>query len=149
MSLLALTLGFVSCSDNEEGSGLIKPVKMEDEIAQTIYTELPIVFSGTKTETVIVINSIEKLREVFGDKANLLTGIDFNTCTLIVGFIWTPSSGWLLEKQEIDYTEGVPMLDLYLREPDGGNFPAFSKLFYGGIYPQIQTKELRINKIKE
>ena len=154
--IVAIVLCF-SCDDKDK---IINPVLLADEETIVAFFEkhLPTpslstsecFFVGDENDGCIMINSMDELIKNMVCSSIVPPEIDFNLYTLIVGQHQMPNSYYYIVEQNIvESGRSRLILNLRVKLPDDGHWPAFSKLYYWGIYPKLENKTINVNLIKE
>jgi hypothetical protein len=149
-AILLILPGMVACG--EENEKIISPVIVSDErLIDFFDTVLPVttasicLFSATNNDTCCVINSMAEFLSVYS--CDDLPGIDFTSYSLIVGQKKMPNSHYSVVEQHVVETKSL-QLNLVVELPEN-HWPAFSKLYYWGIYPKLHYETIRVNIINK
>ena len=139
MSFSALLL--TSCDDDEEI--IIFPKEHGVEINAFFDSNTKDFFRSFAEgkDICFIINDRSELEKLYKGN-NQLPQIDFETSTLIIGKTHLSSTGYQVDKQFIKSLDGVNTLTLQLHAE--GLYPAFSDLYYWGIYPKLTFNKLEV-----
>lgn len=152
-AILFISSASVSCSDYGKEDFIEKtiiPVSNNVEITSFFEKYLPspalspsdCFFVDNANDTCFLINSMKQFQKL--TSCSELPEIDFESYTLIVGQRTVPNSFYSILEQKIIETS---VLELNLVLDLGENhYPAFSTLYFWGIYPKLSGKKtLNIN----
>ena len=104
--------------------------------------------NGDKQDKCIIINSVDEFQKSFSCSPDMLPAIDFKSNTLIIGHFNVSHGGGYITEQEIIVNSGKAVLDISYGFPRDRIFTAaITALYYWGIYPKIENKNISMNII--
>jgi hypothetical protein len=151
--------GFSACDDSattQAGKTPIAPVLASDEIAAFFDKYLPSVSGSAESECFfvdedrskcLIVNSASELKAIIYSSVEPPT-IDFDKYTLIIGQQVMPTTSFSVLKQNLNIGTNKITLDLTVKIPES-SYPAFSRLYYWGLYPKFSGNTIDINVISE
>ena len=156
-TLVMLAVSFSSCKDNIEEK-VLKPITLADDVIAFFQEYLPVTytnFSGCDffdsddiEEKCIMINSVDEFEKAFSCSPDMLPVIDFKSNTLIIGHFETATGCGYITEQEIVVKSNKALLNFSWGCPSGAfSTGAFTTLYYWGIYPKINVKNISTNII--
>jgi hypothetical protein len=152
-AILFISFTSMSCGEDKKDDFIertITPVFINEEITSFFEKHLPspalirsnCFFFDNEDDTYYLINSMKQFRQL--TYCSELPEIDFNSYSLIVGQKKVPNSFYtILEQKIVESSELELNLVLDLGE---NHYPAFSTLYFWGIYPKLAGKKtLNVN----
>ena len=144
----------------ETGGKTYKPIIPNKDIIVFFQEYLPVSYTnwsgchffepGDRQDKYIIINSIDEFKKSFSCSPDMLPAIDFKSNTLIIGHFEVSHGGGYITEQEIIVNHGKAVLDISYGFPREGVFTqAITALYYWGIYPKIENKNISMNLIYE
>ncbi|MFK8297909.1 hypothetical protein ACI76O_04035 [Capnocytophaga cynodegmi] len=137
--LLLLVVMGCGCRKIDEKE-IIFPL-INDEVEMYFLEKMPMkgeksnYFGGMKQDFVYIINSKDEFRKIFGN-VEISNVIDFDKNTLIVGQKRMPNLFYTVNRQFMERKGLNYVMHLGVAFSDG-SYPAFSWLYFWGIYPKI------------
>jgi len=148
---LLFTLFFVSgCEKKGETiyptDNLPEQVTLFFENSLPIVTESPCFFKSTNEDIVYVVNSNKELQALYSCK-EVLPEIDFSQYSIIIGQKRMPNSFYFVADQKIVVSSRAFELNVVAKTLSEGVWPAFSTMYYWGVYPKLPNKVVNVNVI--
>lgn len=146
---LFLIIGMVGCEEKEQIKNILPKTNLSVEIISFFETTLPTTgesncfFVSEDSDIYYLINSKEELKAIYSCEKEL-PEIDFTLYSIILGQKRMPNSYYSVVEQYIRETE-VLELNIFVQLPADGHWPAFSNMYYWGIYPKLPNKKININ----
>ncbi len=151
MLFLFLIMGIEGCEDKEQRDTILPITNLSGQVVAFFDSELsPTMKSNCffvlNDDTYHLINSMKEFQAIYSCE-NKLPEIDFTKYSVIVGQKKMPNSYYSVVEQNIEETEMSLELKIYVKLPADGYWPAFSQMYYWGIYPKLPNKKININII--
>ena len=158
--LLAMGMAMTACSseDEEKTLDVFSPeTNISGEIKSFFEAELPLTnisegfFTSENRDSEIchIINDDAELKKFYTGK-RMLPSIDFSRYTLIIGKARMENSYYYVNKQDVSVFKNSAVVNLLVSPiSQEGHWPAFSTLYFWGLYPKFHVKNISFNKIKE
>lgn len=138
-TLLLLIVMGCACGKIEQTKHKIYPIPNQI-VEDFLLAKIPLsgvksdYFSPFESDYVYVINSEKEFKEIFGNEISIQ--FDFEKYTLLLGQKRMPNSLYTIKEQYIEKDDKGYSLHLKAFLPDAF-YPAFSWLYYWGVYPKI------------
>jgi hypothetical protein len=157
LSILLATLGSCDKKNDSNSIEIINPISLADDSVLSVFLgqHLPTpsvqksecFFVENNIDQSIVINSMSEFENSIYCSDIMFPEIDFESYTLIIGQHRMPNSFYRVVEQNIFTADSFLTLNLKvaLLEDGGSSWPAFSTLYYWGLYPKIKKKNIHIN----
>lgn len=151
ISFLLLIIGLEGCEEKEQIKTILPKTNLSEEITSFFKTTLPATsesncfFLSEKGDVYYLINSKEEFQAIYSC-SNALPEIDFTLYSIIVGQKRMPNSYYSVVEQNIEETD-VLNLNILTQLPSDGHWPAFSNMYYWGVYPKLPNKKIEVNII--
>lgn len=151
LALLLLVIAGCGCSKTGEIKQKISPT-IDKEVETFLSTKISNkgeksnYFNRIDKDSILIINSEKQLKEVFNDTT--IPIVNFNKYSLLIGQKKMPNLYYTVKNQFIEKEGTNSTLFLEVSLPKEGHYPAFSWLYYWGIYPKIDNNtriSLKIN----
>ncbi|MCB5280210.1 MAG: hypothetical protein LHW59_11915 [Candidatus Cloacimonetes bacterium] len=148
---LFVIMGMGSCEEKEQIKTILPITNLSEQIISFFEGTLPTTaesncfFVSEESNVHYLINSIEELQAIYSCD-NELPEIDFASYSIIVGQKRMPNSYYSVVEQNIKETETLD-LNIFVQLPLDGHWPAFSNMYYWGIYPKLPNKKINVNII--
>ena len=149
IQFLFLIMGMVGCEENEQINTILPKTDLSEKTLSFFESALPITgesncfFVSEDSDIYYLINSKEELKAIYSCEKEL-PEIDFTLYSIILGQKRMPNSYYSVVEQYIRETE-VLALNIFVKLPANGHWPAFSNMYYWGIYPKLPNKKININ----
>lgn len=150
LALLLLVIAGCGCGKTERGNEKITPL-FNKEIDIYFSEKIPNVgdksayFESVEKDSVFVINSEEKLKQLFPD-FKFHNSINFSKNMLLVGQKRMPNRFYRVTNQFLEKGNNQYTLHLNVSLSEG-SYPAFSWLYYWGVYRKIDKNTHIITKV--
>ena len=151
LALLLLVIVGCGCSKTGEIKQKISPT-IDKEVETFLSTKISNkgeksnYFNRIDKDSILIINSEKQLEEIFNDTT--IPIVNFNKYSLLIGQKKMPNLYYTVKNQFIVKEGTNSTLFLEVSLPKEGHYPAFSWLYYWGIYPKIDNNtriSLKIN----
>lgn len=147
LAVFFLCVSFVRCGDENEKKTILPIDNLDKSIVDFFGSALPVIksdcfFSSVDGDVCCIVNSKEELQAIYSCEKEL-PEINFSLYTLVIGQKKMPNSYYSITEQSIDETD-VLTLNLHVQLPDE-HWPAFSQMYYWGIYPKLYKKKIDVN----
>ncbi len=148
---LLMIMGMEGCEEKEQIKTILPITNLSEQIIGFFEETLPTTaesncfFVSEEGDIHYLINSIEELRAIYSCN-NELPDIDFASYSIIVGQKRMPNSYYSVLEQNIKETE-ILDLNILVQLPSDGHWPAFSNMYYWGVYPKLPNKKINVNII--
>lgn len=151
--LLLLIMGTGGCDDKEGRKTILPITNLPEQVVNFFETALPTAaksncfFVSKENDIYYLINSVEEFEAIYSCD-NELPEIDFTQYSIIIGQKKMPNSYYFVVEQNIEETE-VLGLNIFVQLPSDGYWPAFSQMYYWGVYPKLPNKKININIVNK
>lgn len=158
--LFAISMAITSCSSDDEEETLdvfVPETNISEEIKSFFEAELPFAnisegfFTSENHDSEIcqIINDDAELKKFYTGN-RMLPSIDFSRHTLVIGKVRMENSYYYIKKQDVSVFKNSAVVNLFVSPiSKEGHWPAFSTLYFWGLYPKFSVENISINKIKE
>lgn len=148
---LFLIIGMVGCEEKEQIKTILPKTNLSVQIISFFESTLPTTgesncfFLSENSDIYYLINSKEEFKAIYSCD-NELPDIDFALYSIILGQKRMPNSYYSVVEQNIKETD-ILELNIFVQLPSDGVWPAFSNMYYWGIYPKLPNKKINVNII--
>lgn len=148
---LFLIIGMVGCEEKEQIKTILPETNLSVQIISFFESTLPTTgesncfFLSENSDIYYLINSKEEFKAIYSCD-NELPDIDFALYSIILGQKRMPNSYYSVVEQNIKETD-ILELNIFVQLPSDGVWPAFSNMYYWGIYPKLPNKKINVNII--
>ncbi len=148
---LFLIIGKVGCEEKEQIKTILPETNLSVQIISFFESTLPTTgesncfFLSENSDIYYLINSKEEFKAIYSCD-NELPDIDFALYSIILGQKRMPNSYYSVVEQNIKETD-ILELNIFVQLPSDGVWPAFSNMYYWGIYPKLPNKKINVNII--
>ena len=153
IQFLFLIMGMVGCEENEQINTILPKTDLSEKTLSFFESALPITgesncfFVSENSDVFYLINSKEEIETICACDNELLE-IDFTLYSIILGQKRMPNSYYSVVEQNIKETN-VLELNIIVKLPTDGSWPAFSNMYYWGVYPKLPNKKINVNIINK
>lgn len=156
--LLAMAAATTACNNEQETSRVISPeTNLNEDLISFFDAELPFMENSKgfftldppNKDVCYIVNKDNEFRDLYlGEKP--LPSIDFTRYTLIMGKVQMQSSFYYVAKQNISISEKMVVVNLFVSPfSEDGSWPAFSTLYFWGLYPKFSAENISVNTIED
>ena len=146
-SIIAISLLFFSCNNEDFSKTIIKEINCSSDFVQFFNKECDkIIKTDNYIDSCVIINSVEHLNSIYSGNMQI-PYIDFSKYTLVVGQKSINSHGWTIAYKKLSFDDNQLNMYLYISTKTELHASAFTKLFYWGLYPKLQSKNINTRTI--